>query len=228
MFNDNSVNIQTDHIVGYTMLNGLLGKKIGMTQYFNEVGERIPVTVVQTGPVTVIQKKTVEKDGYQAVQVGYSEIAKSKEKNVTKALKGHFGDQKATKLLKEFQVENIDAVEIGQTFNVDVFEKGEIVDVSGTSKGRGFSGVMKRHNFSGGPAAHGHRFNRGTGAIGQSASPAKIFKNKKMAGQYGNVRVTVQGLEIIDINKDLNVLLIKGAIPGPNGRFVEVRKTTKG
>ncbi len=210
------------------MLNGLLGKKIGMTQFFNEEGERIPVTVVQTGPVTVIQKKTIDKDGYQAVQVGFSEIPKSKERNVTKPAKGHFGEQQPTKLLREFQVDNIDEVEIGQAFDVSVFEKGEIVDVSGTSKGHGFSGVMKRHNFAGGPGAHGHRFNRGTGSIGQSASPAKIFKGKKMSGQYGNVRATVQGLEIVDINKDLNVLLIKGAIPGPSGRFVEVRKTTKG
>ncbi|MCG8333402.1 MAG: 50S ribosomal protein L3 [Proteobacteria bacterium] len=209
-------------------MNGLLGKKVGMTQFFTEDGERVPVTVVQSGPVTVIQKKTVEKDGYQAVQVGFEEVVKSKEKNITKPLKGHYKDQKPTKLLREFKVENIDEIEVGQTFDVSLFEKGEIVDVSGTSKGRGFTGVMKRHNFSGGPAAHGHRFNRGTGAIGQSATPAKIFKNKKMPGQYGNVRATTQGLEIVDINKDLNVLLIKGAIPGPNGRFVEVRRTTKG
>ncbi len=210
------------------MLNGLLGKKVGMTQFFTEDGERIPVTVVQSGPVTVIQKKTVEKDGYQAVQVGFEEVIKSKEKNITKPLKGHYKDQKPTKLLREFKVENVDDIQVGQTFDVSVFEKGEIVDVSGTSKGRGFTGVMKRHNFSGGPAAHGHRFNRGTGAIGQSATPAKIFKNKKMPGQHGNTRSTTQGLEIVDINKDLNVLLIKGAIPGPNGRFVEVRRTTKG
>lgn len=199
-----------------------------MTQFFTEDGERVPVTVLQTGPVTVIQKKTQEKDGYQAVQVGYDEIPKSKERNITKPTKGHFRDQKPTRHLREFKVENIDEFEIGQTFDVTLFEKGEIVDISGTSKGRGFSGVMKRHNFSGGPAAHGHRFNRGTGAIGQSASPAKIFKNKKMAGQYGNERVTVQGIEIVDVNKDLNVLLVKGAVPGPNGRFVEVRRTSKG
>ncbi len=210
------------------MLNGLLGKKVGMTQFFTEDGERIPVTVVQTGPVTVIQKKTVEKDGYQAVQVGFEEIAKSKERNVIKPIKGHFKEQKPTRLLREFRTENIDEIEIGQTFDVSLFEKGEIVDVSGTSKGHGFSGVMKRHNFAGGPGAHGHRFNRGTGSIGQSASPAKIFKNKKMPGQYGNTRVTTQGLEIVDVNKDLNVLLIKGAIPGPNGRYVEVKRTAKG
>ncbi len=210
------------------MLNGLLGKKVGMTQLFTENGERIPVTVVQAGPVTVIQKKTTEKDGYQAIQVGFEEIAKSKERNISKPAKGHFKEQSPTSFLCEFKVDNPDEFEIGQTLDVNVFEKGEIVDVSGTSKGRGFSGVMKRHNFAGGPGAHGHRFNRGTGSIGQSASPAKIFKNKKMSGQYGNARVTVQGLEIVEINQDLNVLLIKGAIPGANGRLVEVKRTTKG
>jgi large subunit ribosomal protein L3 len=210
------------------MLNGLLGKKVGMTQFFTESGERVPVTVLQTGPVTVIQKKTQEKDGYQAIQLGYEEFPKSKEKNINKPTSGHFKDQKVTRYLREFKVDNIDEFEIGQTFDVSLFEKGEIVDVSGTSKGRGFSGVMKRHNFAGGPASHGHRFNRGTGSIGQSASPAKIFKNKKMSGQYGNASVTVQGIEIVEINKDLNVLLVKGAVPGPNGRFIEVRRTTKG
>lgn len=210
------------------MLNGLLGKKVGMTQFFTESGERIPVTVLQTGPVTVVQKKTQKRDGYQAVQVGFDEFPKSKEKNVNQPAKGHFKEQKPTRYLREFRVDNIDKFEIGQTFDVTLFEKGEIIDITGTSKGRGFTGVMKRHNFAGGPAAHGHRFNRGTGAIGQSASPAKIFKNKKMAGQYGNARVTVQGIEIVEINKDLNVLLVKGAVPGPNGRFVEVRRTKKG
>ncbi len=209
------------------MVTGLFGKKVGMTQYFTEDGDRIPVTVVQTGPVTVIQKKTLEKDGYQAVQVGFEEIADSKLKNVTKPLKGHFKDQKPTRYLRELKVDDLSSIEIGQSIDIGIFEKGELVDVAGTSKGRGFSGVLKRHNFSGGPASHGHRFNRGTGSIGQSASPAKVFKNKKMPGQYGNERVTVQRLEIAEINKDLNVLLIKGAIPGPNGRFVEVRKTVK-
>ncbi len=210
------------------MLNALLGKKVGMTQFFTEDGERIPVTVVQTGPVTVIQKKTEEKDGYVAVQIGYEEITKAKMRNVTKPMIGHFKEQKPMRYLKEVKVDNLDEIEVGQSFGVDIFEVGQIVDVSGTSKGRGFSGVMKRHNFAGGPAAHGHRFNRGTGSIGQSATPAKIFKNKKMPGQYGNERTTVQGLKIVEIKKDLNVLLIKGAIPGANGKLVEIKKTTKG
>jgi large subunit ribosomal protein L3 len=209
------------------MLKGLLGKKVGMTQFFSEDGERIPVTVVQTGPVSVIQKKTTEKDGYQAVQVGYEPIADAKQKNVSKPLKGHFKDNPPTRYLGEIKVDSLDDVEVGQVIDVSIFTKGELVDVTGTSKGHGFSGVMKRHNFSGGPASHGHRFNRLPGSIGASASPARVFKNKKMAGQYGNSRVTVQRLEIVDVNKDLNVLLIKGAVPGPNGRMVEVNKTVK-
>jgi large subunit ribosomal protein L3 len=209
------------------MLNGLFGTKVGMTQFFTEDGDRIPVTVVKTDPVTVVQKKTVEKDGYEAVQVGIEELSEAKVRNVTKPLKGHFKEQKPTRYLREAVAEDFAAIEVGQAVDVTMFEKGDLVDVSGTSKGRGFAGVMKRHNFKGGPAAHGHRFNRGTGSIGQSASPAKIFKNKKMSGQYGNARVTVQRLEIVDVNPDLNVLLIKGGIPGPNGRLVEVRKTAK-
>lgn len=210
------------------MLNGLLGKKVGMTQFYTEDGERVPVTVVQAGPVTVIQKKTQETDGYEAVQVGFEELSESKAGKKPKALKGHFKEQKITRYLAEFKAEDISAVEVGQTFDVNLFKAGDKVDVAGTSKGRGFSGVMKRHNFGGGPASHGHRFNRGTGSIGMSATPARIFKNKKMAGQYGNARVTVQGLEVVNVDTDLNVLLIKGAIPGPNGRLVEVKQAVKG
>jgi len=209
------------------MLSGLFGKKVGMTQFFTDDGNRVPVTVVQAGPVTVVQKKSTEKDGYQSIQVGFEPVKESKLKNVNKAKKGHFKDIKPMRHLGEFSTEDFDAIELGQIITLDIFEKGELVDVVGTSKGRGFSGVMKRHNFSGGPASHGHRFNRGTGAIGQSATPARIFKNKKMAGQYGNKRVTAQRCEIVDVNKDLNVLLIKGSIPGSNGRLVRVSKTSK-
>ncbi|MBU2646377.1 50S ribosomal protein L3 [bacterium] len=209
------------------MLNGLFGKKLGMTQFFTEDGDRIPVTVVKADPVTVIQQKTLEKDGYEAVQVGIEELTEAKQRNVTKPLKGHFKQQKPTRYLRESTATDFGAITVGQTIDASMFQKGDIVDVTGTSKGRGFSGVMKRHNFAGGPASHGHRFNRGTGSIGQSASPAKIFKNKKMPGQYGNATVTVQRLEIVDVNQDLNVILIKGAIPGPKGRLVEVRKTVK-
>ncbi len=210
------------------MLNGLLGKKLGMTQHFTEDGECIPVTVIQTGPVTVIQKKTVEKDGYEAVQVGFEAIKENKIKNCAKPLKNHFKDQALTRYLKEFAADNIGEVEVGQTFDVSMFEIGERIDVTGTSKGSGFTGVMKRHNFKGGCASHGHRFNRGTGSIGQSATPAKVFKNKKMSGQHGNQKNTVQGLQVVEVNTDLNVILVRGGVPGPNGRLVEVKKTAKG
>jgi len=209
------------------MLKGLIGKKMGMTQFFTENGDRVPVTVVQTGPVSVIQKKTLEKDGYEAVQVGFEPIADSKLKNVTKPLRGHFKDVKPTRYLKEISADRLDDLEIGQSIDVGIFEAGELVDVTGTSKGRGYTGVMKRHGFGGGPGAHGHRFNRGSGSIGASSSPAKVYKNTRMAGQHGNSRVTMQRLEIVAVNKDLNVLLIKGAIPGPTGRLVEVRKSVK-
>ena len=209
------------------MITGLLGKKVGMTQYFTPEGELIPVTVVEAGPVNVIQKKTQENDNYQAVQVGFIEVKKSKIRNITKPLAKHFKDQPPTKHLKEFPVDDISKIEVGQKFDVDIFKVGDYVDVSGTSKGSGFTGVMKRHNFSGGPGSHGHRFNRGTGSIGQSATPSRVFKNKKMSGQDGNQRVTVQGLEIIEINKELNVIMIKGGIPGPNGRLVEVNQSVK-
>jgi large subunit ribosomal protein L3 len=209
------------------MLSGLIGKKVGMTQVFTESGDRVPVTVIELGPVTVIQKKTVETDGYNAVQVGYEPVPEGKLRNVNSPKKGHFGDQAPTKHLKEFKTDKIEEIELGQTFDVSLFEKGQFVDVTGTSKGKGFSGVMKRHNFGGGPGSHGHRFNRGTGSIGQSATPARIFKNKKMPGQYGNAKVTVQGLEVVDIKPELNVMLVKGGIPGPNGRIVTVQPSVK-
>ena len=209
------------------MIEGLVGKKVGMTQVFTEDGNRIPVTVLQLGPNVVIQKKISSNDGYEAVQLGYDTVTDSKKKNITKALIGHFKEVAPTKHIKEFSADNIDEIEVGQVFDVSIFEAGAKVDVSGTSKGRGFSGVIKRHNFKGGPASHGHRFNRGTGSIGQSATPAKVFKNKKMPGQYGNARTTVQNIDIIEVNKELNLLLVKGAVPGPNGRIVEVRKAVK-
>lgn len=210
------------------MLNGLLGKKVGMTQIFNEAGERVPVTVIQAGPVTVTQKKTKDHEGYDAVQVGYDELNDAKARKVSKALKGHFGEQKATRHLHEFPVADIGAVEVGQSFDVTIFEKGQKVDVSGTSKGRGFAGVVKRHHFNGGAMSHGHRRGtRGTGSIGQSAWPSRVFKNKRMPGHFGNERVTILNLEVIEVKPELGVILVKGAIPGPSGRLVEIRKAVK-
>ncbi|MCP4296799.1 MAG: 50S ribosomal protein L3 [Proteobacteria bacterium] len=210
------------------MLNGLLGTKVGMTQFFSEDGSRIPVTVIQAGPVTVIQKKTSSVDGYEAVQVGYDELSDSKAKKRSKAYQNHFKEQKTTRHLCEFNADDINAIEAGQVVDLSIFSVGQMVDVAGVSKGKGFTGVMKRHNFGGGPASHGHRFNRGTGSIGQSATPARVFKGKKMAGQHGNRRVTVQGLEIVNIDSELNVVYVKGSVPGPNSGLVEIKKTIKG
>ncbi len=209
------------------MLNGLLGKKVGMTQVFDANGARIPVTVIQAGPVTVIQKKTKDIDGYEAVQIGFEELKESKKRKQPKAYLAHFKENSPTRHLVEFQADDLSAIEVGQRFDVSIFEKGQRVDVAGTSKGRGFAGVMKRYNFGGGRASHGHMMDRRPGSIGQHTWPARVFKNKRMAGHYGNERVTVQNLEIVEVNQDLGVILVKGAIPGPKGRLVEVKRSIK-
>ncbi len=208
------------------MLQGLLGKKIGMTQIFSETGERIPVTVVEVGPVTVVQIKTMEKDGYESVQVGYETI--TKEKLINKPMQGHFKKVAPTRHLKEFKAEDIAKVEVGQTFDLTIFTEGEKVNVSGISKGKGFQGVIKRHGFKGGPASHGSRFHRRPGSIGNSTTPGRVFPGKKMAGQMGAERVTVRNLSIARVIPEKNLLLIKGAIPSHNGGLVEVRKPNFG
>ncbi len=206
------------------MIQGMLGRKIGMTQIFEEDGTVVPVTVVKLGPVTVIQKKTEDKEGYNSVQVGFEEVA---ERKLTKPKLKHLKGQKPHRILKEFRVEDINAVEIGQIFDTGVFQEGETVAVTGTSKGRGFSGAMKRHNFGGQPASHGHRGHRGTGSIGQCAFPSKVFKGKKMPGQYGNATTTVQGLKVVKIIADEQLVLIRGAVPGYNGALVTVKKSNR-
>ena len=210
------------------MLNGLIGKKLGMTGFYDEKGNRVPVTAIELPPVVVVQKKCVATDGYDAAQVAYDKItSKGKLAKFSKPKKGHFKDIAPARILKEFRTDQIDSIERGQEITIDIFQKGQYVDVVGTSKGRGFSGVIKRHNFAGGPASHGHRFHRSTGSIGNCATPGRVFKNKKMPGQYGNAQVTVRGLYIVDILRDDNILLIKGAVPGPTGRTVSVLKTKK-
>ena len=206
------------------MLNGILGRKIGMTQIFEDDGTSVPVTVIQAGPVTVIQKKTEEREGYDGVQVGFEDIPSRK---VNKPMMGHFKDQQPKRFLKEFHAEGIDAIEVGQIFDFSIFEEGEKVAVTGVSKGKGFSGTMKRHNFGGQPASHGHRGHRRTGSIGQCATPSRVFKGKKMPGRYGNKNVTVLGLQVKKIIPDQNLILIKGAIPGKNGGLVTLKKTTR-
>ena len=209
------------------MIQGILGKKLGMTQVFVSDGRRIPVTVVEAGPCTVLQKKTESADGYNALQVGFSE---KKTHRTTKPMMGHFkkADQGAFAHLRELGADNIDDYQVGDQITCDtVFKPGDIVDVTGTSKGKGFQGVVKRWGFAGGRATHGSKFHRAPGAIGMSAWPARVLKGKKMPGQMGNARVTQQGLEIVEVRPEQNLVLIKGAIPGPNHGLVMLRKTFK-
>lgn len=205
------------------MLNGMLGRKIGMTQVFTDSGQRIPVTIVQTGPVTVVQIKTLESDGYASVQVGFE--PQTKDKKVNSAMRGHFKDVQPTKVLREFSADNMDEVTVGQTFDLTIFSEGEKVNVSGISKGKGFQGVMKRYGFKGGPASHGSRFHRQPGSIGNRTFPGRVFPGKRMAGHMGSKRVTVRNLQIQGIIPEKNLLLIRGAIPSHNGALVEIHKT---
>ncbi len=208
------------------MVNGILGKKLGMTQIFTESGTRIPVTVIEAGPCTVVQKKITETDGYEAVQLGFGA---QKAHRVNKPRAGHFA--KAGKGMFAYLREvggDVSDCEVGTEITcADVFTAGDVVDVTGVSKGKGFQGVMKRWNFSGGRSTHGSKFHRAPGAIGCSAWPSHVFKGKKMAGQMGNERVTTQNLEIVDVRAEQNLILVKGAVPGPKNGLVTIRKAVK-
>lgn len=211
------------------MLQGIIGRKIGMTQFFLNDGEVVPVTVIEAGPCWVVQKKTPERDGYSAVQLGFGT---KKAKRVTKPMQGHFARSNvpAARWLREFRVDEATLEELseGQQVSGDIFSECRYVDVIGTTKGRGFAGVMKRHNFAGKNASHGvHEYFRHGGSIGASADPARVFKNKGMPGQFGHVRVTTQNLEIVYFLKEQNLLFVKGAVPGPNGGTVLVRISRK-
>tara|TARA_Y100000590_G_scaffold57876_1_gene60980 strand:- start:25076 stop:25693 length:618 start_codon:yes stop_codon:yes gene_type:complete len=205
-------------------MRGLIGKKIGMTQVFKDGGQAVPVTVVEAGPCVVTQVKTQAKDGYDAVQVGFGE---RKAKHSNKALDGHFtkAGTDAKRFLAEFvPVPDYD-YKTGQRFGVSLFKEGEYVDVAGTTKGHGFSGVMKRHGFGGGPKTHGQREHpRSAGSIGQASDPSRVFKGMKMAGQYGNKRMTVRNLEVVSIDKEKNQILLKGAIPGAKNGIIYISK----
>ncbi|CCQ93483.1 ribosomal protein L3 (BL3) [[Clostridium] ultunense Esp] len=205
-------------------MKNILGKKIGMTQVFNEDGVVIPVTVVEAGPLKVIQKKTMENDGYSAIQVGFKD---KKENRVNRPLKGHFDKVgvEYKRYIKEFAVENTEEFEIGQEIKADIFQVGDKVDVTGTSKGKGTQGPIKRHNYSRGPESHGSKYHRGGGARAAAADPGRVFKGSKMAGRMGNERVTVQNLEIVRVDGDRNLLLIKGAIPGPKGGLLIIKES---
>jgi large subunit ribosomal protein L3 len=205
------------------MSRGLLGKKLGMTGLFTAEGRYIPATVIEAGPCVVTQIKTRAKDGYDALQLGFG---LKKNQRVNKPLKGHFkksGDQ-CFRYLREFSVENPEEYNLGQELTVEMFKVGDRVDVVGTSKGRGFSGVIKRYGFHRGPMTHGSRNIRRPGSIGCSAWPAKVIRGKKMPGQYGNDRKTIRNLEVVDIRSSDNVILIKGAVPGAESGLVAVNK----
>ncbi|MCH5315893.1 MAG: 50S ribosomal protein L3 [Eubacterium sp.] len=209
------------------MKKGLIGKKIGMTQIFDETGKVIPVTVVEAGPCVVTQIKTKENDGYEAIQVGFGDVKVSR---VNKPMKGHFdkADVAPKKTLKEFRLESIDGIEVGNILKADTFEVGEIVDVKGTSKGHGTAGAIKRWNFSRLRMTHGTGPNhRHAGSLGACSSPSRVFKGKKMAGHYGHETVTVQNLKVAKVDAENNLIAIKGAIPGPKGGIVVIADAVK-
>ena len=206
-------------------MKGILGKKLGMTQIFTEAGEVVPVTVVEAGPVVVTQVKTIENDGYNAVQVGFVD---AKEKSLNKPQKGHLAAANTLKKhLKEFRVESVDAYTVGQEIKADVFAAGEMIDVTGISKGKGFQGPIKRHGQSRGPESHGSRYHRRPGSMGACSYPGRVFKNKKLAGHMGSVKVTVQNLEVVRVDADKNFILVKGAIPGAKGSVVTLKEAVK-
>ena len=206
-------------------MKGILGKKIGMTQIFTEAGEVVPVTVVEAGPVVVTQVKTIENDGYNAVQVGFVD---AKEKSLNKPQKGHLAAANTLKKhLKEFRVESVDAYTVGQEIKADLFAAGELIDVTGISKGKGFQGPIKRHGQSRGPETHGSRYHRRPGSMGACSYPGRVFKNKKLAGHMGSVKVTVQNLEVVRVDAEKNFILVKGAIPGAKGSVVTIKEAVK-
>lgn len=196
-----------------------------MTQIFTEAGNVVPVTVVEAGPVVVTQIKTTEKEGYNAVQVGFAD---AKEKSLNKPQKGHLAAANVLKKhLKEFRMDSVEEFTVGQEMKADIFTAGEMIDVTGTSKGKGFQGPIKRHGQSRGPESHGSRYHRRPGSMGACSFPGRVFKNKKLAGHMGSVTVTVQNLEVVRVDADKNLILVKGAIPGAKGSVVTIKEAVK-
>lgn len=206
-------------------MKGILGKKVGMTRIFKD-DKAIPVTVIKAEPCVVVQKKTIETDGYNAIQIGFEEIP---ERKANKPLMGHFkkAQVQPVRYLREFRVDNVDDYEIGQKIDVSIFSEGEKIDLIGKSKGRGYSGVMKRWNFSGGEKTHGSKFHRDLGSTGNASYPSKVFKGKKMAGRYGNERVTIQNSEVVYIDAQNNLIAVKGGVPGARGGLVTIKEAVK-
>ena len=208
------------------MKKAILATKVGMTQIFNEDGVLIPVTVLQAGPCVVTQVKTEENDGYSAVQVGYAD---KRENLVNKPMKGHFekAGVSCKRFVKEFKLDNAAEYELGQEIKVDVFEAGDHIDATAISKGKGYQGAIKRHGQSRGPMAHGSKYHRHAGSNGVASDPSKVFKGKKMPGQMGNKQITIQNLEVVRVDAENNLLLVKGAVPGPKKSLVTIKETVK-
>jgi large subunit ribosomal protein L3 len=208
------------------MKKGILAVKEGMTQIFDENGKLIPVTVLVAGPCVVTQKKTEENDGYEAIQLGFMD---KRDKLVNKPLKGHFekAGTTAKRYVREFRLESTESYEVGSEIKADIFEAGDMIDVTGTSKGKGYQGAIKRHNQSRGPMSHGSKFHRSAGSMGGASFPSRVFKGKKMPGHMGAEKVTVQKLEIVKVDVENNLLLVKGAVPGPRGTMLTVRDSVK-
>lgn len=208
------------------MKKAILAKKVGMTQIFSETGEIIPITVFEAGPCSVVQIKTAEKEGYQSIQLSFGQI---KEKNVNKPMKGHY--EKAgvapQRVLREFRLEDISPYSVGGSVGAGLFEAGDHVDVSGTSKGKGFQGTIKRHNMHRGPMAHGSKYHRAVGSMGASSAPSRVFKGKHMPGHMGAVKRTVQNLSVVKVDEEKNMILVKGSVPGRNGSIVTIVDTVK-
>ena len=208
------------------MKKALIGKKVGMTQIFDENGVVIPVTVIEAGPCVVAQVKTIENDGYEAVQLGFGEVKESK---LNKPEKGHFAKANVTakKHLREFRLDSIEGIKVGDELKADVFAAGEKIDVQGTSKGKGFQGVIKRHGQSRGPMGHGSMYHRRPGSMGPTSTPGRVFKGKKLPGHMGRVTVTIQNLDIVKVDMDKNVILVKGSVPGAKGAILKVKSAVK-
>ena len=208
------------------MKKGIIGKKIGMTQIFDEKGNVIPVTVIEATPNIVAQVKTVETDGYNSIQLGYEEV---KDKHINKPEKGHFtkAGLAAKKHLREFRVEDVENYKVGDEVKADIFEAGEKIDVQGTTKGKGFQGVIKRHGQHRGPMGHGSMYHRRPGSMGSTSTPGRVFKGKKLPGHMGRVTVTIQNLDVVRVDMDKNVILVKGSVPGAKGAILKIKSAVK-
>ena len=208
------------------MKKGIIGRKVGMTQIFDQKGNVIPVTVIEATPNIVAQVKTVETDGYNSIQLGYGEV---KDKHINKPEKGHFAKAGLTakKHLREFRVEDVENYKVGDEVKADIFEAGEKIDVQGTTKGKGFQGVIKRHGQHRGPMGHGSMYHRRPGSMGSTSTPGRVFKGKNLPGHTGRITVTIQNLEVVSVDLDKNVILVKGSVPGANGTILKIKQSVK-